>query len=129
MGYYMEMREVSFEIPNENKEKALELLKTLARKNSNLSWVDSDTVLRSETLSEALDECSYDIEEDESGNVINIYFTGEKLGDDELIFDTIASTVKDGSYIEMMGEDGLIWRWVFKGGKCKEINAKIQWDE
>lgn len=33
-----------------------------------------------------------------------------------------------GSYIEMRGEDGALWRWVFDGKTCKEITAKITWD-
>ena len=55
----------------------------------------------------------------------SIYFEGEKYGDDDLIFNAIAPYVEDGSYIQMNGEDGAIWRWVFENGKCVEKQATI----
>ena len=60
----------------------------------------------------------WDIEEnDRTGAVTDIWFAGEKLGDDETLFQAIAPWVKDGSFIEMMGEDGAFWKWVFQDGE------------
>jgi len=127
MGYCMNMRESNFTILKENKTKALKLLKKHVSGCERLSWVDCKTIIEAKTLHDALDECRYEIEEDNNGNVSEIYFNGEKLGDDEMILNAIAPAVSDGSYIEMLGEDGSLWRWVFNNGKCKEICPKINW--
>ena len=128
MGYCINMTQSDFTILNGNKDKALKLLKGYAKKHKNISWVGSDVLINSNTLIEALEECRYEAEEDNEGNIVDISFTGNKLGEDEFIFNAIAPAVEDNSYIEMHGEDGCIWRWVFKGGQCKEVNGKIDWN-
>jgi hypothetical protein len=67
---------------------------------------------------------SWEFTIDQEGNITNVNFEGEKLNEDYLMFDGIAPVVKDGSYIEMLGEDGDRWRWCFKDGKCHEIHAE-----
>ena len=63
------------------------------------------------------------------GNVTGISFHGDKMGEDYQMFQSIAPYVRSGSFIEMIGEDGEQWRWVFKDGKCREIIAKVSWEE
>ena len=74
------------------------------------------------------DQGRWAVEFDDDGNVNDIQFEGEKKGwgEDEL-FEKIAPFVKDGSFIEMHGEDGGMWRWVFKNGTCTEIYPTITW--
>ncbi len=62
------------------------------------------------------------------GDINNITFDGEKLGDDNAFFDAIAPLVKAGSYIEMVGEDGERWRWIFDGKEMVEKTATVSWD-
>lgn len=128
MGYCISMKDSKFAIRKENKEKALDLLKQFVKKIGDLTWVDCSVVLESETLYEALEECRYELEEDSEGNVVDIYFVGEKIGEDHSIFNSIAPAIEDGSYIEMLGEDGCLWRWIFNDGVCKEKDAKILWE-
>ncbi len=71
----------------------------------------------------------YDFHLDPDGNITELKFKGEKLGDDLEMFRSIAPYVQDGSYIWMMGEDGSQWRWVFQSGVCKEITAKVEWPD
>jgi len=52
-----------------------------------------------------------------------------KLWDHDEMCKQIAPYVEDGSYIEMSGEDGAMWRWVFKHGECHEISAVITWPD
>lgn len=60
------------------------------------------------------------------GKVEGILFDGDRMSDDIPIFlKEIAPFVKAGSYIEMEGEDGGIWRWVFDGKTMKEIDGKV----
>lgn len=49
-------------------------------------------------------------------------FTGEKYGDDTLLFKAIAPFVLKHSFIVMVGEDGAKWSWDFDGKNCKEKN-------
>ena len=59
---------------------------------------------------------SYDFQLDTDGNITELEFIGEKLGNDFEMFQSIAPYVQDGSYIWMIGEDGSQWRWVFQSG-------------
>ena len=124
MGYYMNQRDSNFYIKRKNVGAAHDALKCIG----DVSWADSSVLKMSRSLAEAFDELRWRIEIDDDGNVDGIYFKGEKAGGDELVyFDAIAPYVKKGSFIEMAGEDGSMWRWVFNGKKCDEITPKIEW--
>lgn len=66
-----------------------------------------------------------------TGDVNKIEFESSdgKLGDEDILFNTIAPFVGEGSYIEMVGEDGEMWRWVFDGNTMKHVKPIITWDE
>jgi hypothetical protein len=129
MGYEMWQGESKFKILNENKVIALNALKKLAKTQKDLGSVDKDIILKSEALDEALFECRWNIEENENGDVKNINFCGNKLGEEGQIFQAIAPFVENGSYIEMCGEDCCIWRWAFKNSECRKITPKFVWTE
>lgn len=129
MGYCISLNESKFNMKKENLPAALEALKSLAKKNKNLSWVYSGDVINSETFEEAMAEFRYEVVLDENGNVTFIDFTGEKFGSDDLMFSAIAPFVESGSYIEMCGEDGEFWMWKFKDGKFKEVQAKRVYED
>ena len=65
-------------------------------------------------------------EADKNGNIIRIEFNGEK-GRDDSELKPLAPFVRDGSFVEMSGEDGARWRWAFKGGKVIVKDAKMTW--
>ena len=135
MGYYMTQRDSSFNMNKANFDKALEAIKTLGSKENlekagnNYSWVDMDFV-NSSDIKEALYMWRWEAEFDKDGNIDGIQFRGEKYGCDEIVMlSVIAPYVENGSYIEMQGEDGELWRWVFNDGQCREVNSRIVWDE
>lgn len=66
---------------------------------------------------------------DSEGNICDLNFSGEKLGDDEILLNAIAPFVKEGSYIQMAGEDDVMWRWKFSADKMLEIHPKITWED
>jgi len=136
----MQQISCNFDIEKENVKKALEALKALdpakdgahggSRHETWFSWVDTETYQNAETLHDAMIEWKWKIDTDEeTGDVENIFFVGEKLGDDPILFNAIAPFVKKGSYIEMQGEEGDRWRWVFDGKKCHELSPEIKWPE
>lgn len=65
---------------------------------------------------------------DVQDNIDKISFEGENLWDEYKFLQNIAAFVRDGSYIEMCGEDGDLWRWIFNNGECKEKSAKVVWE-
>jgi len=140
MGYCIEQRDSRFTLKAENKANALLAIKALAglveRMNGGnssgdrwFSWVDTEEFVTAKTLAEATDAWGWGISEDsKTGDVMGIYFDGEKLGDDRVMLEAIAPYVEKGSYIEMEGEDGAIWKWVFDGKTMREKLAKMSWE-
>lgn len=128
MGYYMDMAERSFRIDFEAKEKALKALKEFVKGREHLSWICCNEVIRAKTLEEAMRKCRYSVRIDFDDNIIDICFEGEKLGDDLIVFNVIAPFVRDGSFLEMRGEDNERWRWLFKYGVCREVYPTVTWD-
>jgi hypothetical protein len=135
MGYCVAQTEAMFLIKKENFAKALEAIKALGKEREDMpygffySWVDMDGFVNAKDIEDAMKAWRWNVEFDVSGNIEIIEFTGEKLGDDKVLFDAIAPFVEDNSYIEMQGEDGRLWRWFFKNSQCREIYPKIEWEE
>lgn len=143
MGYCITQSCSEFFIPKENIPDLIKAIRSLSGKDyedqrrggsyisggtknqSWFSWVDMSFV-NSNDIQDIFDCWRWNVELDDEGNIDVILFRGEKSGEDKLLFDTIAPFVKTGSFIEMTGEDGYCWRWLFKDSKCTEITPK--WD-
>lgn len=130
MGYYMNQREANFTIKKENVDKAWNVLKELFSKDdTSLSWIDNQDVLNSKSFEQAMSECRWDIEINEQGDYDSIYFNGEKYGgDEEAVLEIIAPYVENDSYIQMQGEEGEQWRWIFDNGEVIEKYATLIWE-
>jgi hypothetical protein len=127
MGYGMSQDEAKFTIGKDKRSAALKKLKALV-KTTKLMWVTAEDILKAKTLANAMEELRWPIEEDEDGNVVSIDFQGEKAGDEMKFFGVLAEFVDTGCFIEMHGEDGSRWRWVFSNGKVDEKSAKVSWE-
>lgn len=123
MGYYIDVVDTKFHIPADKKADALKAVQALGKEDGGTySWVN-DNFAQQGTLKEALDAWRYTLTEDEDGNVTDITFEGQKLGDDETLFRALAPYVEAGSYLEVSGEEGAHWRWAFDGEKMVEQDA------
>lgn len=134
MGYYMHVRETDFRIRHENVLPALKAIRALHGKESimdgsgrHFSWVPQDFHER-DTFEETLECWCWSPLLDEEGNIEDLCFVGEKRGDDDILFGALAPFVEDGSYIEMQGEDGERWRWIFAKGTMRRRTPKVVWD-
>lgn len=132
MGYCMDQHGSKFCIKEQNIAKAMKAIKALHGKGDSsdegrFAWVDEDFDTK-KTLSEILECWRWQIKSP-SMDVEGIEFIGEKLGDDLILFEAIAPYVKKGSYIEMAGEDGARWKWVFDGKTCSEKRGRTVYDE
>jgi hypothetical protein len=63
------------------------------------------------------------------GDVCLRCFTGEKWGNDEVLFNAIAPFVQEGGEIRCIGEGNYQWKYVFKGGKCRELEGKVVYED
>lgn len=125
MGYCMDQGITKFRIKRENANDAFEAIKKIVATHK-LPWINSTSVFDAKTFDEAMLKCRWDVYWDSNEKYIDdICFLGEKLGDDFLIFKAIAPYVEDGSYIQMSGEDGYVWRWLFKNGDVTEEEGII----
>jgi len=138
MGYCITQRDSKFRIPAARKAEALAVMKAMDPSTEGRgswdgqrqwSWVDQKNVNKAQSLEEAMTEWRYAPETDAEGNITGVNFDGEKIGQEDVLFKLIAPFVEDGSFIEMEGEDGCMWRWVFKGGLVKEVTPSIEWPE
>ena len=110
MGYYMNSMNCSFALKKENVKAAWESIKNCC------------------SFEEVMAECGWEVYINEKGDYDAIIFINEKASNDIVILNAIAPYVEPNSYIQMQGEDGEIWRWVFEDGKVKEIYPTILWN-
>ena len=128
MGYCIELEESTLVIKKETAENVVTAIKDFAKNASRLSWIDKDYLLDAENIEDVFSEIRYELNKNENGDYEIDYFSGEKLGNDLVIFNSFAQFIENGQYIEMLGEDGERWRWIFINGKCEEIIARVVWD-
>ena len=127
MGYCMHPRAVHFFIDKTNVPKALAALKELPARH--YSWVNWEGSEFEGSFAEALYEWRWEATLDDEGNVTDLDFCGEKYGDDDTLWETLAPFVQTGSYIEIQGEDGAIWRWVFVDITVRQIQATVTFED
>ena len=140
MGYYMAQIGCEFFMKKEDKLAALKAIQALdpsagrggkyepdvGRVEAWFSWVNTDKYKNATTLEEAVIAWRWQLCGPEDGDVTEMFFDGEKLGDDEHLLRAIAPFVKDGSWIEIEGEDER-WRWCFAGGELHTITPIVIW--
>ena len=133
MGYCMHQGDSKFRIAAHNHQQVLGALRALAedaqRRHRRYAWVDTATLLKANSIKEFMREWRWDIALDAAGDLVHVGFSGEKLGDDQVLFNTLAPWVDAGSFIVMHGEDGATWRWYFDGTQCREQTATVSFGE
>lgn len=138
MGYCMTQRGSEFLIRGQNFSAALAAVKALAYKPEQMSggsskgerwyaWVDTNGFVNAATLADAIGAWRWSTTVI-NGGIVDIYFKGEKLGDDMILFEALAPFVEDGSFIDMEGEDGSLWRWVFDGKTVREVEGRVVYE-
>lgn len=85
-----------------------------------------NVVLKNSTLSELLHMFGYEVEEDVFHGIADMYYEYDKVYGDEIgIMFSIAPFVVNGSYLDWVGEDNTMWRWLFENGTVREQSAVI----
>ena len=89
------------------------------------SWVNTEEVRKAvadRDIFRVFAEWGYDLELVNETNGVNNYYldirNGDaKIGDEETFFAAIAPAVEPGSFIDVRGEDGTEWRWMWENDK------------
>ena len=108
------------------------------------SWVNTTEclgALERNNLVAALDAWRYSAEEGaemtpleqlglghQHRDVVLNYFEGEKWGDDEQLWETLAPFVDEGGIITFCGEDNHRWRYVFEKGGLTNQTCTLVWE-
>ena len=129
MGYCMDMKGIDASFKKENANKIINTIQeNIKNKNIDGGYVDFNYILKSDDILEIFEEFRFPLILIDDEYQIE-YFSGEKYGGyEEDLFSLIAPYMNDG-YMEFIGEDGYMWRYLFKDGKFKEISATIIWEE
>jgi hypothetical protein len=143
MGYCISINEVRFTIKVEKQVLAFDLWRKLRDAKpegtrsgfdrAGFAWTEGEALDACTTIGAVLAEFRYAprFESDAGlealtgqgeGDIIGLEFDGEKIGDEETLFEAIAPAVEKGSYIQASGDDGEIWRWVFDGETCTAVS-------
>ena len=146
MGYCMSMRDSKIRIPASKHDRCLAAIRALSGRGTayyssggHYSWVRTHEFANATTLREALAawrwvDPNQDLtnpDNDKSKDIEELYFSGEKIGDDFILMSAIAPYVEAGSYIEMVGEGAWLgpgadyWRWYFDGEGCIEQAGQV----
>lgn len=92
------------------------------------AWVNSPGPAGFASLVSAFAEWGYSANIDKlNGNLRIDKHENEKWGDDEKLFNTIGPFVNDGGCIEILGEDGAGWRYLFNGIVTKRQDSITVW--
>jgi len=115
---------------------ALDALKSLAGRETcgtademHFMWLpESRSFTSASSLAEALAIWRWQADLSEDASIVGLDFIGENLGDEDVLFTELAPFVESGSYLTVVGEDGVIWRWLFEGGSARRQLGTISFD-
>lgn len=121
MYYDITQHDTRFFMDKSNLEAARQALRSAA---AECKWFNMRNAC---SLKNAVAQFGWDLEFDDDDNVNRIRLRIQSAGDENRLFNAIAPYVKPGSYIQMTGEDGTMWRWAFDGVRYTHQNPTILW--
>ena len=129
MGYEIGIHDSEFHIDNEDTQAALNAITEMmdeaghTPRDKAFAWMNGVDPDEWDYLKEAMKDWRFPVEFDDELNVVGINFTGQKIGDEEQMFDVIAPYVETGSYITFFGRgDGYRWRIEFHEDEVEEVS-------
>lgn len=137
MGYCYSVMDSSFRIQSHHYTDMMDHLikwhNKMKATNCQLKWMDHDnalTLLEQGDLIEYFGLWLYDAKIDiTTGDICDLVWGGEKIGDEYNMFEQIAPWVDDESYLNCQGEDGEMWRWYWRQGNLYQIEAEIHYPD
>lgn len=128
MGYYIFQEDANFFIDNKHVGDVVRAVHRLALDKEWVGGRDNNDITQITDPYEIFSIFSWNIERNDIGDIVDITFEGEKMHDEQELFNAIAQFVKNDCYIQMRGEDHEQWRWSFTNGVMTEQTATITWE-
>lgn len=129
MGYCIEQVDNHFQLKGQHFQSCVTAILNAFRGKDQVGWIRASDINDRMSFIEIAGEFRWDLSVNDDGDVYDIYFIGEKIGEDiDLFLNSIAPYVADESYISFSGEDGTQWRYFFTGGKMVEQNGRVEYD-
>lgn len=113
--YYMDLHDSSFKIKKENIALALE-------------HINKDRAISVDSLDDFASGFNWIFYYDKN-DITGINFEGEMLGEDKEMFEALVPFIEIGSFVELHGDDGCIWRWYFDGRTVTEKYCELDFDD
>lgn len=138
MGYYVTIESCNWILPANNEQIALSRLKQLNQKDDLkrggswgpngvgvkwFSWMPPDYDKTANSVEEIFKLLGFETDRNEEGLMITWY--DSKTGQEELFLNEIADLVKPESFIVWRGEDGNVWKNVFRDGKMLTYSGRV----
>jgi hypothetical protein len=128
MGYYIEQHDTCFIIKKKNFTAVRKALIKAINSSKISDWVNISQINK-KGLKRLLEECRWEPAFSKAGDIDYIRFTGQKIGNEEELFKTLAPFVEPGCYIEIFGEEDAHWQYQFDGKKMKEVGGVLDYEE
>lgn len=136
MGYAIHQLPSKFLLPARSMAEALDAIKSLAGRETcggggqmHFMWLpESSSFTSKASLADALAVWRWQPDLSEDGSILSLDFTGENIGDEDMLFSALAPFVQSGCYLAMVGEDGCIWRWLFERGSVRRQPGTVTFD-
>ena len=113
----------SFIIKSRNIDKAFENIKEYFKDSDDID------VSELETIDDAFCEFGYNLMLNDENDIVDLDPISSDLPDgQEQLFEAIAETVENGSFIEMSQDDSY-WKFVFENGKIKKLSGEMVYNE
>jgi len=100
--------------------------------NYNIELVGSSFFVEAKdakAVKEELEKEKMSVKFDEDKNIVDISINDDRLYNKKDLLDNVSSFVKNNSYLEIIGEDGRQWRWIFQDGQCHEVFPVLIWPD
>jgi len=126
MGYAVNY-DINVQIAAENEAPTLAAINKLHESGEHYPWTGHPPPGGFQSLYQAFDAWRFDYDRAAGGQPGTLtYFTGEKCGDEEMLFEAIAPFAI--GQIRALGEDGAQWGFDFEDGKLVPRTARVTWD-
>ena len=96
---------------------------------SHFMWLPCCDFNNVQSVEEMFKLWRWPVEFNEAGDIVSLDFVGEKSGDEDLLFATIAPYVRCRSENIVVSEDYEIWRWLFSGFACEKQYGRVVFGE
>ena len=138
MGYYVQMVEADFTIPES--QEVLEALRAMPKKykeyqrggdgtNRWFSWMPDEELENAVSVKAVFESVGFDIR-DYGNGTFGLDGFDNKTCQEEMYLAVVAPFVADGSYTQWRGEDGEMYRFTVNRGKLTvQTPREIQWGE